>query len=434
VVIDGTDVQLDDDLTVGGDLTINSGKKLTIQDDVDVTVSGTLTNNGDETSLVIESSSNGTGSLIHTSSGVDATVQRYFTTGDWHLIGLPIVAPTAGIFYDMYLYYWDEEEWDNATTGGWYNYTNVNQSLTDATYGNYFKGYYVKDANVGTTTLSFEGELVNTDLTATNLSYTTSGANTYRGFHLIGNPYTAPIDLEDFFANSNNNMSNTVYQRSGVNTHDYYQQGGTGSSAGATQYIPTGQAFWVQVTSATNSVNLDRGDRDYSSKPAFRKKEEMTRVYLRVTNQNKHFDEVAIVFSRHGGNGYDPIWDATKMFADNPDVPQIYSYIHNSGPLCINHFSEAKMYEVEKTDIKVNLIEGENEISTVLENIPGNMGLFLKIYKPEILQICIQITINLLLKKEKPHAILYFILCLKHNLRIQPTSIIQKTKKKILQL
>ncbi|MGC8866573.1 MAG: hypothetical protein ACP5O2_12765, partial [Bacteroidales bacterium] len=113
-------------------ITINSSKTVQIDPSGQLTVSGTLTNNG---TLTLKSDATGTGSLIHSNSGVNATVERYIpavsnwgTADDgWHLLSSPVASQSisgawtpsgSGDDYDIYA--WDETQklWLNQKVGG----------------------------------------------------------------------------------------------------------------------------------------------------------------------------------------------------------------------------------------------------------------------------------------------------------------------------
>ncbi len=89
--------------------TINSGATLTVGSTQALTVSGTLTNNAGEPGLLIKSDNSGTGSLISSTTGVDAKVERFLTKMKWHFIGMPVESGVAGVFHlpsghsDIYL-------------------------------------------------------------------------------------------------------------------------------------------------------------------------------------------------------------------------------------------------------------------------------------------------------------------------------------------
>lgn len=183
-------------LTVSGNLGIGSTAKLTIGTAQSVTVAGALSN-GDASRLVIKSDATGTGSLIHNTAGVGATVERYITAANWatagsgwHLLSSPVASqsisgawtPTGtGNDYDFYAY--DE----TANTNNWLNQkvgaNNINTFIPG-------KGYLVAYQQNGTKT--FNGNLNAANVTLSGLTNTSGSA--YPGWHLVGNPFASAIN------------------------------------------------------------------------------------------------------------------------------------------------------------------------------------------------------------------------------------------------
>ena len=107
------------------DITINSGATLTIAEAKALHVTGVLTNSNGNSGLKLNSSSAGTGSLLHSTNNVPATVDRYISGSaeDWHFLSSPVAAQVIstgtgpgtwtpsgtygnGTGYDLYT--WDE--------------------------------------------------------------------------------------------------------------------------------------------------------------------------------------------------------------------------------------------------------------------------------------------------------------------------------------
>jgi hypothetical protein len=152
-------------IQAGGVLSIDAGKALTIN--------GILTNNAGNGGLVIQSDVANTGSLLHTTAGVNATVQRYLNDADWedwkdgwHFLSSPVAAqPVNPSFtnnpsteYDFYC--WDEP------SNLWVNYKNMSSGGGTAPFfddingsANFTPGKgYLAEYNTGDTKL-FTGAL-----------------------------------------------------------------------------------------------------------------------------------------------------------------------------------------------------------------------------------------------------------------------------------
>ncbi|RZK25656.1 MAG: T9SS type A sorting domain-containing protein, partial [Flavobacterium sp.] len=100
--------------------------------------------------------------------------------------------------------------------------------------------------------VSFSGEL-NQGNVSLNLSYTPSTpTNTADGFNLVGNPYASTIDLNSGFVTGNNINTNNFYVLDpSTKNFAVYQRAGM-STGNATQYIASGQGFFVKATSAAS--------------------------------------------------------------------------------------------------------------------------------------------------------------------------------------
>jgi len=208
IINNNAGVTLSSDVTANTSLLINSGKILTIPLTRQLNVLGTITNNAGVSGLIIKSDPDNllaNGSLIfHNAAGspVQATVEMYSkaskaTNYKWQFFGIPLrtmlPSPTFDGSYVRQMY-----ETGTTTTEHWLQLTNAS-TLTS------FTGYEI--TQVTPKTLYFQGNLENGDYTSGQLSFT-SGA-TYPGQHLIGNPYTAAIDISKIIFGSQ--MLKTVY-------------------------------------------------------------------------------------------------------------------------------------------------------------------------------------------------------------------------------
>lgn len=187
VINNASGVVLDKNVSLTGNLTITSGS-VTINFGKQLSVIGTLTNTQGVTGLVIKSDATGTGSLIHSTDGVPATVERYISghnnvaDAGWHLLGSPVAAFDIngssfdpGATDDFYAWQESNSTWMNHKEG------TPSQIVPGA-------GYLVAYETSGTKT--FTGALNAADQTVT---VTRQGAGGYAGFNLIGNPFASAI-------------------------------------------------------------------------------------------------------------------------------------------------------------------------------------------------------------------------------------------------
>lgn len=180
------DISVNDLLLFGGSLTVAPAKSLT--------VFGTSSSALDEAALLLQSNEFGTASLLHNTSGLNATVQRYIPAADWdepgdgwHLVASPVIGqPIDGVWTptgqgnDYDFYQWNEP---NVT---WLNQKeNANQIVEFETGRGYFAAYQQLS------TKAFAGPL---QVTAVTVNLTKTGAGGYYGWNLLGNPFTTALD------------------------------------------------------------------------------------------------------------------------------------------------------------------------------------------------------------------------------------------------
>lgn len=153
-----------------------------------LSVTGALTNAAGIAGLVIKSSATGTGSLIHSTAGVPATVERYISghnnvaDAGWHLLGSPVAA------FDI-----DGSSFDPGASDDFYAWQESNSTWMNHKQGTPSQivpgaGYLVSYETSGAKT--FTGALNAADQTVT---VTREGAGDYAGFNLIGNPFASAI-------------------------------------------------------------------------------------------------------------------------------------------------------------------------------------------------------------------------------------------------
>jgi len=270
------------------DLTINSGKKLTISPEVKLQVDGTLTNSAGTSGLVIKASSTagvGNGSLIFaypaSNSSIPATVEMYSRasinlanpTGSkykWQYFGIPVTALAySPSFNSAYVRQWDE------SVTSYYDIwvqNNVGTSLllaagTTLTPGN---GYEL--AQTGNKTYSFTGTLVTSDFSK-SLPYTSSAY--YKGQTVLSNPYVAGMDITKLSFGANTEHTVYLYNTgtyndwlttegaqsqpgSGPGTYIVSTPGSAGVVSGVPTHIPSMQGFIVKSTAVGGgSISLN---------------------------------------------------------------------------------------------------------------------------------------------------------------------------------
>ena len=297
---------------------------LTIQQGGDLTIGGTLNVNNH---LMIQGNASGKGSMINNGTlnlSGQAKVEQYLAetsqSYNWHYVITPVDGATMSLFpgaaYNSNNIY--ASEWDEANDT-WNNITSDDALAIQ-------KGYAVPlDAGEK---VSFNGNLISGTQTISGLSYT--GTSTYSGFHLIGNPFTAAMDISQL---TGTNWTEDVWVRSDGDFQEYNVASGSGTLSNG--IVPALQGFWVRVNSGGGSVELDPATLTHNSTNLY-KSADLKGLHLSIT-RGKYTDETVLYADKNANDGYDR-YDTEKRFADNEAYPQIYTTIEGH-KLAINGVS-----------------------------------------------------------------------------------------------
>jgi len=362
-------------LTVNGTLLINSGKKLEIGVGKQLTVSGTLTNNAGNAGLIIKSNASGTGTLIHSTSNVNATVQQYLPdTRNWY-ISSPV---TGAIAPAGYTYYQRDE-----VGSSWLSKPFAADSI-------FIKGRgYIALPGTAASTITFSGTLNTGSIPV----YLTWGGSASKGFNLIGNPYPSHLAWTPAFVNDLTNadiIEPSIYVRTNAGTANnsgqwsfqtYNASNGIAVPSHALLsggIIPPMQAFWVRakktgvlildskLTKSHQTSNLLKAPSANNSNRQL--------VRLQIDN-GITTDETVIYADASASDAFDR-YDSPK-FEEVSSVMQLYTTVE-SEKLVINGMNTLPL----NTPIPLGVVPGNatsftfkaNEIS----NVPADVRLILK--------------------------------------------------------
>ncbi|MBU2554251.1 MAG: PKD domain-containing protein [Bacteroidetes bacterium] len=303
---------------VVNNLTIESGASLSIAGNL--TVNGTLTNNAGNTGLVIQStSSSATGSLISATNGVAAKVQRYTTASAWHGISSPV---SGADFNSLYLNgspdVWAKSynELDNS-----YSYaSSLSTPLGD------MKGWMVWIDGVAAQTFNITGNLRGGTVGSVN-NLTNQAGDATHGYNFVGNPFSSAIDWNAASGWTKNNISDGFWVLDDANDRFATYSTGSGGLNGGTQYIASGQAFFVQVDAAQSLGTLTMTDavKVHNGVGFFKKQNVISNfIKLKVSDENSS-DESIIRLDSEATEDFDSNLDMHKMFSYNQDLPQLFS-------------------------------------------------------------------------------------------------------------
>jgi subtilisin family serine protease len=310
-------------------LLIDEGSQMEIGPGVAITVTNDLVTMAGSNGLIIHSDSTGYGSLIHYSESVNATVERYIggEPWSWHQLAVPLEGQSTDIQggEDGILFAWSEplQNWISSNSDLWSAWIDPENLLQAG------RGYMSAFGN--NPTLEYHGGLIATEHHI-NLSRKAHESDPFKGFNLVGNPYTAAIDWKNDDAWEG--RSNLAEESSGYNIYIWNNNGsgnyGVYSSAsindhgtlGVSRYIPPMQAFWVKAAEDESSLTVKPEARIHSNQPWVNHKNNNS-MTIRMHVQgagNAFFDECILEFGHNQNNG-----GVKKLFSMYEEAPAIYA-------------------------------------------------------------------------------------------------------------
>ncbi|MBN2634998.1 MAG: T9SS type A sorting domain-containing protein, partial [Prolixibacteraceae bacterium] len=321
-------------------LQIKTGASLTIGPMGSLLVSDSILNSEGEAGLIIASTSEGTGSLVHFNDDVNATFQRYISGEPqaWQMISSPIAGqsisgdftPTGGsdaygdgTRYDFYTWYEPDTSWvyllndDQAPT--WLTANGSSNFVTG-------KGYLISYKDLHPTK-EFKG-LLNNGTVSVQLTNTHNGAIQF-GHNLLGNPYPSSIDWKatsgwnrDVLEDNNGGYDFWVWSEENLNYGVYNSASSSDiGTLGVSRYIAPTQGFFVKAKqsgafSMNNQVRVSDGASNWlKSSIAVQNNISITIESLAGSGQ----DEVRIEFGYRETEG-----GALKKFSFVPSSPSLF--------------------------------------------------------------------------------------------------------------
>ncbi len=289
--------------------------------------------------ILIQSTAAGTGSLLHNTAGIEATIERYLPAAGYHLVSIPFTQasnPVSGWFIWSYLFNFD------VPTQAW-----VAMGSPTGTPLNVDQGYMVykypgPEKFDPDTTYAHSG-LMNNGAFGMPVAYYTAtvGENTYSGFNLVPNPYPSALDwTAGGWVKTNLTNAIWIWNEGAdvpigpgyVGNYAAYIDG-TGTNGGS-PFIPVGQSFFVQVaTDAAATLSVSNAARVHSTQPFF--KDEVQDLLRIQAKGNNYSDEIVVRFVEESTNSFDSQFDASKMYGKS-EAPQLYSIAADSRNLSIN--------------------------------------------------------------------------------------------------
>jgi hypothetical protein len=300
---------------------IGPNASLTVAPTSFLTINGTLTNLSGMDGLVLQSGSDGTASLMHNTPNIEATVERYLTgnpllqSKHYHQVCFPLNAPvTAADFLGAYMWEWSHAQQEFVSIG----------SSTETSVSNN-SGYFVfyPESSV---TYDFAGQLNNGLITLPL-------ATQINDFSLVPNPYPSAIDWDATVGWTRTNLEGSYWIWSPT-ANNYAVYNGFVGSLGATEFIPSGQAFFVKNAAGSAVLELNNNARTHSFQDYFKiTHNEMDYLSIRV-DVNGFKDEILVLFHEQSENIKDS-FDSNKLFGSSGS-PQLFSVSADGAELSIN--------------------------------------------------------------------------------------------------
>lgn len=317
IPVDGGSHEMTEDITIPADVTYSVTSTLVIPNTQTLTVNGilnvtgTLTNNGTAANLIIED-----GGQLICSNSVPATFKKTMTAPlkdvyGWELISSPVhdgigttidVANVTNLVsdadpsfkYDMFAYDEEYHMWRTQKhEGGATGFTTLNNG----------EGYMYRNSG---NELSFVGNTNSDDVAVVrDLTYTIGDL---AGFHLVGNPYTHSITVND---NVSLLDDGGVALAAGKQLSGYYllTNGGSEwtSKLGTTTGIATKQGFLIQIPSEAKKIQFSTGA----------KKDRANADNIMFTVSNSQFKDVAYAL-------FDDALGLNKINHRDADAPMLF--------------------------------------------------------------------------------------------------------------
>ncbi|MEZ4798851.1 MAG: T9SS type A sorting domain-containing protein [Flavobacteriales bacterium] len=304
--------------------------------------------------LTLISNATGTGSIGTIESGADVigqiTLQRYIPAGPQYYVYLanPILNQTLqdwnddmtttgfpGSNYPNYnfnnIYTYDETQPGHRNIG-WTGATGITQAMNPQ------KGYIVY-MNANAATVDATGEFQKGDI-AVPLDYNdfepgTGGFNA-DGWNLVSNIYPATIDWIALKQNSIewgvDNASYYSYDAAASNYRSYNAElaAGTGN-----RYIASCQSFFIQSSSALQTLHFSESVKSTSSAAFQRDTEEASLIRFSLAKGTMN-DEVLLVVKNDATFGFDEMYDAVKWDSPVATAPEMALMVNDTLKTSIN--------------------------------------------------------------------------------------------------
>jgi hypothetical protein len=249
----------------------------------------------------------------------------------------------------------------DGTTGPWEYFTGTASNFTSG------KGYAMKKLSEGM--FIFNGQL---PAGTQNINITQgSGSN----WNLIGNPFPSYIDVNQFLSINTNPLAN-AFQAIYVWNSD-----ANSYKAITTGYIAPGQAFFVNSSSSSTTVNVTEAMLSHQKNVVFYKNSAKPKEVIQINiSDNKVTKTTEIEFLQNKTKGLDPRFDIGLFDGVNSDL-SIYTHLleNNEGIKFQKQTLPNTDFETTVIPLGVQAEAGkEITISTKTQNLPEGLNIFIE--------------------------------------------------------
>jgi hypothetical protein len=313
--------------------------------------------------------------------GVDAQLlgeviwQRSLRTGPagYRYIGTPIKGQTlASISDDVWIQGVAERypsAWTNISTyseplgtqgqggfEGWTDFTSLSNSLV---VGQGMKLYlwsidYATEQIIAMKGAPFIGDGTNgtagSDESVTLSTSFTSSAYDGGGWNFLANPYPSEIDWNAVIKNGNINGGAVHIWNPSSQQYDTYSSATQTGTNGLTQYVASGQGFFVKADAAGASIELSESTKSSANGNSFLRMSEapMAKLMVEINASNGSKDQTAVAFADFASDGYDPQFDARKLSAGRVNL----STVLDDKSIAINAMGEKRGVQSVRLNIE----------------------------------------------------------------------------------
>ncbi len=350
-------------LFFGQGITIQPGGMITVQNGAKLTATGTA-------GITVKSDVNGTGSFLDQNAtganvtfGGTQTVERYLSgDAEYHIFSPSVVSVDLGTVFPTN----QSNIWVRDYTEATNTYTNhiYSESITQG------KGYTVFLSGISSTTANFTGTLGTGDL-AIGSSLTQTANPGGDGWNMVGNPYPSAISW-DALTKSGLLASVYVWNAATANWKSYVD--GPGGLTGG--IIPSGQGFFVQVTSSP-TLTFTNAARVHSASLLYYKSTQLSNLLTLAvtTDANTYSDKLFVYFDSRATAGFDPDYDAYKLRGD-ATAPELFTA--GNPILSIDARTSPQESPVIPLGFKAGADAGYTFTAEGMESFPFNTPIFLE--------------------------------------------------------